>query len=1645
MKEDTIKALIAFDLKYPANAIAAAAESFGAEIHRIQDKGVGRIWVSVPASKYDRLAEISGVEAVETDSDPIEFLNLITTNTYMGHDAAQLGGFTGAGIMGEVQDGGCQVTHPDFSVDYTDGSVLAADHGTCTFGIVFSQGTNDMNAEGIIPDAVSVFADYVDNTQYNSVAHVWNGQFTSGNAGMNGVFQSNSWGHAPMDGTYLAYAEECDQSSYDYPKTLVLWAAGNSNSGVYKGSLSQEAVCKNGLTVGAIWHENTASMADDSWYSGGTGNTPSQGPTDDGRQKPDVIGPFDWIYCTDRTGTSGYSSTDYYNNFGGTSGATPIVAGIVGQAYQMYIENYFGNNPGGNTPDSTLIKSLLIADAYQYGLADSDRDSQGWGSVDAERIYTLGADYHVMEDGVSVAEGGTWSRQVFSDGSMPLKISMSWHDPAAPSTTGSGRALRNNLDLKVTAPGGIVYWGNNGLYTNLYSTSGTGVNSWTRGINGNWLDDENNVENVFIQTPTSGAYTIEVLGRSGDMASTPQKFSIVAAGAQDVSSMGSIDIQYAEYPREASVQVEVADTDLNTNPSSAQSVTINIKSNAEPSGESMTLTETGPDTSIFRGTKTISATNSAGVLQVNAADVITATYVDASPSATVTDTAIVDGVAPASPSGLSVEWYGLPSQTLITQDFTSTTFPPTGWAVQSSGTVGAWSRQTTTYAGGTSGEARYHYGTNGVGISRLYSSTAVDTTGMASLNLAFRYMLDDFGSYPLRVKVQTSSDGTNWHDTTWYIDCSSNQNIGPELVNLPINTVDLGSPTFRISFTADGNSYGLDNWYVDNIVLSYTGGGLNADNRLQWTLSADDGGGANDVDHYNIYRSSSSSGPWTTLAGTVPAGTATFVDSGRGEFDGTTWWYVVRAVDGLGNTDTNTVAVPEPGASGATATATGPTGGPTNVAGINILYSYTGSPTSVNLYYTTTGGTSWALAGNDASVNGNYAWTCPVAGTYGWLASAVGGASTEPSPPSGGTAPESSSYIYDNVVPTITATTFTDGATGVAITAGNYNADFSENMAVAGSVIHNLPVGTTFSWVDANTYRLSYPQLAYSTTYTLTYQTTFTDIATNPLGGNRVKTFTTGAAPAATATASGPTGGPTTVTAVTLTYTYTGIPTSVDLYYTKNTASPYTWVLAGSDTSVDGSFAHTITAGSGMYSWYARAIGGGSTETAPGTTTVPEAGTYIVDVTPPAAPIQLTVEHWGPGGGSQGDTTALPTANLAIGTGWATPANAYAVDSVDTTAGTNALRHSWYGYDFSTIPAGSTIDGIQVVLRNADSNRNGNSVDVAISWDSGTSWSASQNVVLPRNVATDLSTGGVASTWGHSWSLAEIQNSFRVSMTYNQVDKNGNVDAVQVTVYYTATGGTSLDHNTLNWTHSGADVAQYNIYRAEFEPGPYTLMDTVPVGTNTYVDMNMGMADATLWWYIVRAEDALGNEEQNNNAVQEPGGGYYDIDLTGRSAGDWAFLSFPVDVTGSIVDILDDAGGTDWDVAKWWDGTAQSWKTHRKGLIVNTFSTIDNKMGVWVHLTAVVGSKLTLGVAGDYSGANVEIQLRAGWNMVGYPSVTSRNADVALSGTGATIVSAYIATSPYVQDYTDLSSVTMSHGNAYWIHVPSDIIWTVLP
>jgi serine protease AprX len=1444
-------------------AVASQLKSIGATVTRTNTDIVNYIECQVGASAIPEIASLKQVNCVQINGEKETNMNLITTNTYTGVDAAQTGGFRGSGMLAEVQDNGIDRLHPDLTgVTYTDGTVVADSHGTCTAGIVFGTGAGDINAQGIAYQAVGAFCDW-NKGRAASIQRLWTGTFNEGSAGLNGVVQSNSWSQGTCNGQYTAFPAEVDAAMVTYPKVLTLWAAANSNDGTAEGAISQDSASKNSICVGAIFHENTASLADDNYRDDGMGMTPSRGPAADGRMKPDMLAAFDWIYTVDQRGTAGYTTTNYYDNFGGTSGATPTVAGCAVQAYEMYQENYFDNNPTNAIPYASTIKALMIADAYQYpiGVNAITRSVEGWGAPDMENMYNLGATYHVISEyPQALSAGGVWSRTAYSDGTKPLKITLAWTDPAAPGTTGTGRTLINNLDLRVVSPGGTVYWGNMGLLTNIWSTSGTGTNDWTRTAP-TYTDDENNVENVFIQTPQVGMWTIEVQGATGDVAAGPQQFSVVASGAMGISSIGSITLDQTKYLLEDTAQVTVQDLDLNTVPTTIQTVNVNVKSTIEPAGETLTLTETGVDTSTFVATIALSATNSIGVIWVANGNTLTATYNDASPVAVTTDTAIIDGAPPAAPTGLTVTWTGTTLNTLVSEDFSSATFPPTGWAVATTGTTGVWSRQLTANAGGTSPEARFMYGTSGTGTSRLYRGPVV-TTGLTSVNLTWNNYFNDYAAgVTVRVQTATAAAGP-WTNSGWFI-TSGTGSVGPGIQTTQL-TANVGSASLYIAFLVDGDSYQLNYWYLDNVVLTSSSPNTN-DNRLNWVKSADDGAGANDVVKYAIYRSNLQTGPWDSshVIMNLTKGTITYTDPGKGQIDGINWWYVVRAEDDVGNREMNTVAVPEQYL-GTMATATGPLGA-SNVVAVTLTYSYSGTPTSVNIYYTKNGGTTWALAGNDATVDGSFAYTIAAGdGTYGWYASAVGGGSTEVSPPAGGTSPEAASYILDTTPPAV-PNPLTVQQYGVI--SGNTVYDFN-GVVVAG--VHNayrLVVGvTTFppSQANMNAAGTEYTLAQYTPIYTL----------------NAVRnTVARGAAAGQFSWLKYEING------------ITGTPSSIDLSWT-------------------GQFSVATTCQMMVYNF--------------------NTATWV----------------------TLGSTQAFPI----------------------TTDGTMANS-------ITATPANYISGG-----------------------------------TLRYGIATNI------------WTISYV-------------------DYTKATINF-ATASTL--HNTLNWTHAGVGVTQYNIYRSATQVGGYSLITSVPVGTNTYCDLNRGTADATLWWYIVRAVDAAGNGA-NSTAVQEPGGTPpYAISLTGKSANSWVFVSFPSAMSGVIQTILNDAtagdSGTTWTVAKWFNAQdkADPWKTYRVGSTVNDMPTMTNTMGVWLWITANGGDQaLTLSSYAAYPAASVNINLYTGWNMVGYPSATSRLGTATLPG-AADYVSVWQVASPYVTDLAP-GAVTMSHGNAYWVRVTADCTWTVQP
>ncbi len=203
-----------------------------------------------------------------------------------------------------------------------------------------------------------------------------------------------------------------------------------------------------------------------------------------------------------------------------------------------------------------------------------------------------------------------------------------------------------------------------------------------------------------------------------------------------------------------------------------------------------------------------------------------------------------------------------------------------------------------------------------------------------------------------------------------------------------------------------------------------------------------------------------------------------------------------------------------------------------------------------------------------------------------------------------------------------------------------------------------------------------------------------------------------------------------------------------------------------------------------------------------------------------------------------------------------------------------------------------------------------------------------------------------------------------------------------------------------------------------------------------------------LW---VRGQDSAGNwagsyeTEITVTGVAVPPSTY---DFGGLATG-WNFVSFPVDVTNTVLSVFDDDtwgdGGTDWDIITWYNPSeVDHWKTYDKNQaaagLAQDMPLADNMKGFWIHITTADND---FEVGNGVDDASTGIALSAGWNLVGYPANDDSSYDVndLIAATGATAVEGYGA-GPY--DLVSLAgNYVLVRGEAYWVKVGSGGTWTV--
>lgn len=442
----------------------------------------------VPTSKAFAIAALPFVQWVEFIEAPNTTENLPGRSLHrvnvIGDGPRNL---KGAGVNVGEWDEGAISGHLDFSpvgriTQVEPGSVSL--HSSHVAGTIVGRGIANHTARGMAPDASLFSWNFSGNIQ---------SEMAAGIPAHNLAVSSHSYGSGTPNcsptGTgisYTATAAATDQNLNNFPFHIHCHSAGNS-----------QAVCSGGwytITSSGKPAKNNIVVADITTSEALSGSS-SCGPVSDGRIKPEIAAMGTNVFSTNTT-VNGYSTLS------GTSMATPGVSGTCA----LLVERYKQLNSNA-LPPSALIKNILLNGARDLGNAGPDYRF-GFGRVNAlASVLFLEENRYAVN---SMTNGGMSDINIsVPAGTARLRVMLTWNDPAA--AANASPALVNNLDLTVI----------NGSTTTLPWTLDrlNPANAAVRAV-----DNISNIEQVTIENPAAGTYTLRVSGTA--IPTGPQQYTL---------------------------------------------------------------------------------------------------------------------------------------------------------------------------------------------------------------------------------------------------------------------------------------------------------------------------------------------------------------------------------------------------------------------------------------------------------------------------------------------------------------------------------------------------------------------------------------------------------------------------------------------------------------------------------------------------------------------------------------------------------------------------------------------------------------------------------------------------------------------------------------------------------------------------------------------------------------------------------------------------------------------------------------------------------------------------------------------------------------------------------------------------------------
>ncbi len=864
-------------------------------------------------------------------------------------------GYTGEGVVIAVADtglGGGTVgnQHADFQdrviggYSYQGGWEDGHGHGTHCAGSAAGHthggtGTTVYNnyyaAEGLAPSAelyaVRIFGGSGGGTWIgpSDIYHIV--QIAKENA--DAYVHTNSWGSIEATGIYDSRSSRYDAAARGEDMVLVC-AAGNSGPG--RTTIIRPGTGKNVITVGAT---NT-------YNPGGTPSTnnpeymasfSSRGWTADNRIKPDIIAPGRGIFST--RPLSGYVYMS------GTSMATPAAAGAAAVIVEWYEVNHIDNE----RPSPAMVKALMINTANQI---DGDTEGpipnrdEGWGMVDISKLerpfgepvpFFLYDQESIFTESLQVEE-----HLIMVDrDNEPLKLSLVWTDKEAPSGTGSGRTLINDLNLEVESPGGLVYRGN--AFSGGWTQEGADSMS-IFDYSGDGWDDTNNVENIYIHPDElePGVYIVRVEARTitedaVGVGYNSQDYALIAYNAKE-EIPGDPPVVEVTRPNGGEVFTARTDEDITWTALPGDDPIYFIQlSYSINAGASWRIIDTGlPNTGVY--TWNIPNVNSDQCLvRVRAIDEMGRSGQNVSD-----DVFEIIGLPPTPPANIEVQHASAPHMAVF-DDFADGDYD--GWTVFD----GTWDASQGYLQG--HGSISIPAEMNGENIGAYgrweFDFQLTETSDAAGYQLMRNHFIqidNPDSRYASGYYVIVTGDIPNggqinlwrWDNGDTPPEATINSNWAP---NTNVNTVAVErEENGAFSMYLNGNLLGVgtDNTYTINEYMGFRHnsnpsggddhiiheirvavmGDEDEHNLLTWNPSPDES--LDEVMHYNIYRTEFQSGPWdgSTLIDSIPVDGSpeySFLDLGKGMLDDIYWWYVVRAVGTNGLEEMNINAVQEPG------------------------------------------------------------------------------------------------------------------------------------------------------------------------------------------------------------------------------------------------------------------------------------------------------------------------------------------------------------------------------------------------------------------------------------------------------------------------------------------------------------------------------------------------------------------------------------------------------------------------------------------------------------------------------------------------------------------------------------------------------------